>query len=234
MAWMDDAEYVLMKDTQEKKATARSASKKVGSTKKCTMPYEMLSSKERKKYMAASEVTTFKLETMTLRQFRNLTADKQLELLKWYGERFGWTAAGVSFALDCDYTTGKRLLEEFMLTPMFAARWKAATSDQKAKFRENRNNATAERYGAKTEAVIASTQGDTLTLPEPEKETQGEKKPLKHQFNVSLQTECDGRDLARYLSGVGHSLSTGRKYAVRLFVSELPESEEGEGDVVYA
>ena len=134
---MDDAQYVLMKDTQEKKQAAHSASKRVGRTRKVTFPYEMMRGKERKKYMESSEVVTFKLEPMSLKEFRAVPADKKIELLKWYGEKYGWNASGIAAGLNSTYNTGLRILEEYMLTAMFKARMKECSKEQKDKFIEN-------------------------------------------------------------------------------------------------
>lgn len=135
---MEEIKYELNKENQEKKVIARSAAKRVGRTKKCTLPYEMMSKAERRKYMQASEVTVFKLRPMTLKEYNEVSGDKKRDLLMWYGEQYGWNPAGVAAGLNTDYNTGKKKLAEYLLLPTFKARAKTLSGEEKKEQIERR------------------------------------------------------------------------------------------------
>lgn len=230
---MDDTQYVLMKDTQEKKRTAHSASRRVGRTRKVTFPYEMMTGKERKKYMGASEVTTFKLRPMTIKEFRATPADKKIDLLKWYGEKYGWNPAGVAAGLDVHYATGKKLLEEYMMIAMFKARMKECTDEQKRQFLENRKALEEERRPKENPEEQDSNQPTQQEQTEPnttptekEKPVQAVKKPITGGFAIQLTGNRKGGELFDRLYGIGACLDKKKSYSVSLLVVELPSDEE--------
>lgn len=220
---MDDAKYVFIQDSREKKITAASASKRVGKTKKCTMPYENMTREERKKYMAPSEVVTFKLRPMSIREFRDTPGDKQVELLKWYGEKYGWSAAGVAAALDVTYATGVKLLEEFMLAPMFKARMREATKEQKRQFMDNRKELEKQRLGVAQEPSVPE---DIHTPPEEPKCSQKLSAMSTGGYAIQLNLTKGGDTLGVQLRGIAASLDRSREYTVSLLIVELPTDEE--------
>ena len=243
---MDDTKYVLMTDTREKKQIAHSASKRVGKTGKCTLPTDLMSRKERKLYMAPSEVEVFKLRPMSISEFRGVPGDKKIELLKWYGEKYGWNAAGVAAALDTHYTTGRRILEEFMLTSMFKVRMKECSDEQKKVFMENRRELEEERQKAKAldeagkeepqEAQEeASAPAEHLSQPTKEKPTRAAQMPANSGLAVQLKDTKQGSKLIKNLIGFAQSLDEDAEYAVSLLIVQLPpDSDKSVGDVADA
>ena len=220
---MNEIEKELAKENKEKKRTAASASHRVGSTKKCTLPYEMMDKKARKEYMKPSEVTTFQLRPMTLKEFRAVDGDKQIELLKWYGERYGWNAQGVASALGTTYATALKLLDSFMLTQMFKAKMKDCTKEQKAQFIENRKELAEQRYNDRQEAQQPKGQ---LTPPQAEKPSKAPSNGEQEGFLIQYNGNKQGYMLERQFEGIARSLDPTKEYRVSLLVVELPSDED--------
>lgn len=220
---MNEIEYELSQENRDKKRTAASASKRVGLRKGCKLPYEMMPSSERKKYMQASEVTVFTLRPMTLAEFKKVPGDKQIELLKWYGEKYGWNAAGVAAALNSSYATGERLLADFMLTAMFKARMKECTKEQKAQFMANRRELEQSRQN---EAQEAQPEPAPPILEEAEIPAQADTSAQMLGLRILLNGERIGSILERHLEGIAHSLDGNARYMVELSIVELPSNED--------
>lgn len=212
---MSEIEKELLKEIKEKKVIAHSAAKRVSKTRKCTMPYEMMSTKERRKYMEPSEVTTFKLQPMSLKEYNAVAGDKKRELLMWYGEKYGWTPAGVAAALGCDYTTAQKKLSEFMLLPTFKARKKST------------DRATAAEQMERRKALSESAPEPTLQTicVEPETPPQRVSEPPEATFTLSFNCAKNGALLRDQLMGVAEALDRYEMYEVSLTIrsKESPE-----------
>lgn len=225
---MNDVAKELALENREKKRTAASASKRVGVSKKCTLPYEMMDRKARREYMKPSEVTTFVLRPMPLVEFRRQDGDKQLELLKWYGEKYGWSIPAVAEALDCSYNAAYELVKRFMLDGMFKARARAMSEEQKKKCKANRAVMKAD----KTLQSGGIGEGRESIPPQNENATRTAEKPKAGQFTVLMEDTCTGAILARCLEGLSHSLDPDARYGIRLSLTKLPVEEQSEGDVI--
>ena len=229
---MNDIERELTRENREKKRVAASASKRVGLRKGCKFPYEMLSGAERKKYMQASEVTVFTLRPMTMKEFKECPGDKKVELLKWYGEKYGWNAAGVAAALGVGYAKGAKLLDEFMLSGMFKARMKACTNEQKAQFMANRKELEQRRQN---EAKAAPREDQTTTQDETENQTMDAMCDQTSGLQIVLIGDKLGSQIERQLEGIANSLESDVRYIVKLSIVELASNEyEGVSNVEQA
>lgn len=217
---MTEIEKDLKKEQQDKKRTAHSAYKHVGRTKKCTLPFETMPKEERKKYMEASEVKTVKLAPMPLEEFDKQPEYIQKELLVWYGEKYGWNAAGVAAALGCDYSTAKRRLSSYDMLYVFTNHSKAQSKLQKMEAHERRR---------RLEDGKSPTQEETkevpLTPPEEKKEVQPPHSSPTGEYEVSLNCEKGGFILQNYLSGIAHSLDPMGIYKVSLSIVHVGEQK---------
>jgi len=222
---MDDIKKELQNEIREKKQIGNNAFKRVGKHKKVSMPYEMMSKEERKKYMAPSEVTTYRMGPMTLKEFRDLPADRQNELLKWYGEKYGWTCAAVADALSISSPTAKKLLEEYQLLNMFGARLRRSGEAERRAQNENRR-------ALKTPSKSDKQETNTLT-PEENKTTSQEAPEAPTDMYIAC-LKCQGAQghvIANYLRGIADSLEPDRKYKVDMSVQLLPGGEQCVSDV---
>lgn len=229
---MDDAKFVFMTDSKEKKRIAQGDRKRVRSTRKCTLPFEMMTGKERKAYMAPSEVEVFSLRPMTLAEYKAFEKDKQEELLKWYGEKYGWNAAGIAAALDVAYITGKKVLEESGLTSYFKMKMNGVTKEQKEIFIKNRLEIQ------RKEAVESDNQEEnTQPHPEAENPVQMVLEAQNSVYTVQLHAAKECKPLQRQLHGIANSLEDGKIYRVVLSIAEVAavsEAKKSESDVVDA
>lgn len=229
---MDDTKFVFMTDSREKKRIAGSASKRVRSTRKCTLPYEMLTGKERKKYMAPSEVEVFSMRPMSINEYRKLPSDKQTELLKWYGEKYGWNAAGIAAALDVAYVTGKKVLEEAGLTSHFKRKMNDTTKEQREEFIKNRLEI---RPNKPVESAVQ--EENTQTQPEAENPVQMVLEAQNNVYTVQLHAVKECKPLQRQLHGIANNLEDGKNYKVVLSIVEVAvvsEAKKCESDVMDA
>ncbi len=87
---MRDEEYVFRQDVREKKITAQSARKRVGKTRKVTLPMDYLTKKELK--ATNGDVKTFNLSRpMKWDEFRSMPNDLQAAYIKALREKFNVT-----------------------------------------------------------------------------------------------------------------------------------------------
>lgn len=87
---MRDEEYVFRQDVREKKITAQSARKRVGKTRKVTLPMDYLTKKELKDM--SGDVKTFNLSRpMKWDEFRSMPNDLQAAYIKALREKFNVT-----------------------------------------------------------------------------------------------------------------------------------------------
>lgn len=87
---MRDEEYVFRQDVREKKITAQSARKRVGKTRKVTLPMDYLTKKELK--AMNGDVKTFNLSRpMKWDEFRSMPNDLQAAYIKALREKFNVT-----------------------------------------------------------------------------------------------------------------------------------------------
>lgn len=87
---MRDEEYVFRQDAREKKITAQSARKRVGKTRKVTLPMDYLTKKELK--AMNGDVKTFNLSRpMKWGEFRSMPNDLQAAYIKALREKFNVT-----------------------------------------------------------------------------------------------------------------------------------------------
>lgn len=87
---MRDEEYVFRQDVREKKITAQSARKRVGKTRKVTLPMDYLTKKELKDMNG--DVKTFNLSRpMKWDEFRSMPNDLQAAYIKALREKFNVT-----------------------------------------------------------------------------------------------------------------------------------------------
>lgn len=218
---MNDIAYELLQEQREKKVISRSASKKVCRPKGCAFVYENMPKEERKKYMANGEVTTFKLRPMPLAEYNAQAGDKKRELLMFYGEKFGWNPAGVAAALDCDYVTAKKKLEEYMLLPTFKARMKATNRD-KRKEQLVARKALSLPLCETQEAACENTRN------EPENATEAVSGAATSVYSVSLHSTNTGDRLTSQLSGIAHSLEPDKTYKVTVLIHEVAQTSRRE------
>lgn len=218
---MDDITYELLQEQREKKTIAHSAAKRVGKTKKCTFIYENMPKEERKKYMANGEVTTFKLRPMLLKEYSEQPGDKKRDLLMFYGEKYGWNPAGVAAALDCDYVTAKRKLEEYLLVPTFKARMKDVSKEQKAKQIEARKAILRARHATQESTTPTTYDGG-------QNATQSVTEPTTSSYTVHLTRTCNGYIANQYLVGIGHSLDGESDYEVEMVIREVERTPRQE------
>lgn len=238
----NEIEREFYDDSRDKKRIAASASKRVGKRKKVSMPYELMSKEERKKYMAPSEVTTFKLRPMKLDEFKKQPADQQIELLKWYGERYGWNPAAIADVLETSYNTGKRFLHEYMLTGMFKRNMKESSKEQRQVYMANRKDLLDARAKVAAEiereakieqeeeieqetaqdAPLEELVPEEISIPETEEmPAQEAAEAVKPTYEIILTGGRHGRDLRRILEGIAHSLDEEMAYRVSLSISEF-------------
>lgn len=87
---MRDEEYVFRQDVREKKITAQSARKRVGKTRKVTLPMDYLTKKELK--AMNGDVKTFNLnKPMSWEEFKAMPNDLQAAYIKALREKFNVT-----------------------------------------------------------------------------------------------------------------------------------------------
>lgn len=218
---MEEIKYELSKENHEKKVVARNAHKRAGRSRKCTLPYEMMSKEERKKYMQASEVTVFKLRPMTLKEYNEVAGDKKRDLLMWYGEQYGWNPAGVAAGLNADYSTGRKKLEEYMLLPTFKARDKALSKEAKKE--------QLERRKALLETLQQASNSDHKETPEIQKKaTQSLTGLTTHAFYTK-----NGKAIAFQLRGIAGSLDPDEIYEVELTVRTVGQMTHQESETCH-
>lgn len=226
---MNDIEFALQADTQEKKRIARSAAKRSGRTKKCTLPFETLKGKERKAYMGNEVVSVFKMRPMSLSEFKNdVPEDKKAELLCWYGDRFGWSHHSVGLALNASHTTAARLLRQYKLDEVFMVRQEKTTVEEKREHRKNREELKAQRSEEAETTPIQEVSRETH-IPTPvkkEKLSQEKITAIPEGFEISLRYDRrDASSLARQLANIAESLDLDEMYSVSLMIRSCFEPD---------
>lgn len=98
MAWLSDPEYLFQQEIKEKKSTGRGAfHKKSGAkSKKCTLPYEYLSKKEREKLNG--ECKTYKIGSfeVTWDEFRTWPEEFQVKHINSFLNRYDCGLSAIS------------------------------------------------------------------------------------------------------------------------------------------
>lgn len=213
---MNDIEYELQKEIQEKKLIARSAKNGVrGSrSKKCTLPYEIMSRKESGGYMQASEVETFQLRPMTRKEYDATPDDKKKELLLWYGEKYGWSSEGVAAALGVRFNTAKRKIAELSMMEVFNDRARLVS-------REERRAQMARR-----KALLNASQKEPEQI-QPQDKLQSEPSApndnlffplILPPYLAKMNCEKPGKILMAQLRGMAESLDPDEEYSVELTI----------------
>lgn len=218
---MEDVKSELKQENYEKKQIGHSASKKVGRRKKISMPFEMMSKEERRKYMAPSEVTTYRMEPMTLGELRQVPYDRQVDLLKWYGEKYGWTNTALAEVLSVSRPTATKVLAEFNLKGVYSSRLTVCTSEQRKEQKDRLNDLLCQRRSqAASKSPQSAPKEENPTTPEENKKpSQANLAATRDLFMVALKSKkVTGASLAGYLRGIAESLDTDRDYQVSLSV----------------
>ena len=232
---MNEIKRLFDEDVREKKRIASNASRKAGRSMKNMFPYEKMTGKERKKYMAASEVKTFTLRPMSLVEFNKQTSDQQVELLKWYGEKYGWHAGALRDALDCSWHGAASAIKKNGLEEYFENNLKRMSEAEIRRQRANRKD--LKRMG--TQAAHADptlTTGDVkITFSEA---LRTQKEPPKQDdgviYQIVLRGGRKGQCLRDQLIAIADTLVLNEAYVVELSIKQFasaPKAEDSVSDV---
>ena len=226
---MDDIKRLFEDDVREKKRIASNASRKAGRSMKNMFLYEKMTGKERKQYMAASEVKTFSLRPMTLAEFGRHTTEQKIELLKWYGEKYGWFAGALANALNCSWQGASNQLKKYGLDKFFAERNLKATYDERSKQRVERQKLVEQLLltEVKEEPTI-TTENVSIKLPEPKK---AKKEPPKQDddcviYQIALRGGRKGKCLQEQLNAIAETLCWDEAYVVELSIKQFASAAE--------
>lgn len=161
---MTDAQYLFVSDSREKKSVARSAVHRKGGrkSKKCTLPSDYLTEKQRKELNGA--VDSYSLNYFyTWAQFKALPDDIQVEWINHMSKKYdcGYTAIA-KLVLNKPYTTFHYYLARKGILDQIVRRERGATKEARDGIARLRDDLAAERG----EVIDASTAAGALGKPE--------------------------------------------------------------------
>lgn len=152
---MTDAEYLLRRDIADKKATARSAARRVSGakSKKCTLPSDYLSAAQKKELNG--EVRTVNLNRpMKWAEFKALEPDTQTLYVSGLAHKYGITIGALAEMLGVSRTTVYNYSRAAwgLQRRMTQAEWEAfLTFCEEKQERENGESHTSEATAGKAE-----------------------------------------------------------------------------------
>lgn len=220
----NNIETLFYAETKDKKRIASNAHR-IGSAvhRRCTLPHEMLKGKERKKYMEPTNEKTYKMEPMTLKEFKALPEDLKPELLKWYGNKFGWTTSAVSLALEVSFRTAGHLLEQYNMAATFAKNAELQTREFRRTARLNREALIEARKHPHSDD---NAEGCVHESPETEKPATGQKNGTSGDVSFLVNLTCTaelGETLSKRLAGIAQSLAPDEKYRIMFTLRSADE-----------
>lgn len=213
---MDDAQYLFVTDSAEKKKVARSARNRVTKKKGCILPSDYLTAGEKKK-MNGDVMTVNLNQKMSYRYFKTLTPQLQEMYLNHLVNHYKFNVSQIKKSLGC--TNGKALeqyIEKRGINVKFKKYPRGSATDVFEKFmngeleqdkKEEETDMTkkeAEEAVEEETIVDAAEDAEAIDIPEPEEQEEKMANPvyMNLQFkNVSGMEELAKALLAFPLSG---------------------------------
>lgn len=192
----------LEAEIQEKRKTANSSHRKYHKGGKTILPYEYLKGKERKAYMAPSDVkTTNLLEQVGAERFRRLDSEEQKRRIEACAEAYGYNAAAISEGLGIHRITVTKYIGLLGIKGWLTNRNAKSTKEERRRQRKKRE--MLHPAPAPEEKPTPTAQAD--------ENSRG--------LVINLDMEGPGKEIAAKLFGVASCCSTDdRKYSVKLSI----------------
>lgn len=207
---MDDAQYLFVTDSAEKKKVARSARNRVNKKKGCTLPSDYLTAGEKKK-MNGDVMTVNLNQKMSYRYFKTLTPQLQEMYLNHLVNHYKFNVSQIKKSLGC--TNGKTLeqyIEKRGINVKFKKYARGSATDIFEKFmngelepdkkeKEETEMTKKEAEEEMTGETIADAAEDVETIDIPEPEEQEEKVVSPVYMNLQFKNVGSMEELAKAL-----------------------------------